>query len=192
LVYLLFFAHLLFPWVNFKDKAQKSIGSLGIRWVVTMTYAGFAILSMIYMHLAKISFQSQFLLQAIFVFFLLIGLYGSLASSDKVGQVHQEQANNRALLDDMRKLARLVRVQMESNDNLDNEIKKSFYDLEENMRFISPSNQKEAWDLEIELTSQLQLIKTQINSMEPNATQLASSINSCQQLFKLRKQILSN
>jgi hypothetical protein len=157
-----------------------------------MTYAGFAILSMIYMHLAKISFQSQFLLQAIFVFFLLIGLYGSLASSDKVGQVHQEQANNRALLDDMRKLARLVRVQMESNDNLDNEIKKSFYDLEENMRFISPSNQKEAWDLEIELTSQLQLIKTQINSMEPNATQLASSINSCQQLFKLRKQILSN
>jgi hypothetical protein len=190
-IYLLFFAHLLFPWVNFQDKAQKSIGSLGIRWVVTFMYACFAIIAMLYMHHQKVTFTSQLLLQSVFVFFLLIGLYGSVASSDKVGQIHQEEQKNRAQLDSLRKLAQLIKVQVESNSTIDKAVKAEFIQFEESLRFISPSNQSEAWDLESELISQLQNFKNQMG-IENNAPQLNAIISTCNQLYKIRKQTLSN
>ena len=32
IIYFLVFVDLLFPWINLKDKTQKQIGSIGLKW----------------------------------------------------------------------------------------------------------------------------------------------------------------
>lgn len=43
IIYCLVFVDFIFPWVNLKDKSQKQIGSIGLRWFFTFFYLILAI-----------------------------------------------------------------------------------------------------------------------------------------------------
>jgi hypothetical protein len=47
IIYGLFFVDILVPWIDFRDKSQRRVGSMGVRWFVTWLYAIVAIAVMI-------------------------------------------------------------------------------------------------------------------------------------------------
>ena len=48
IIYCLVFVDFFFPWVNLKDKSQKQIGSIGLRWFFAFFYLILALLFMVF------------------------------------------------------------------------------------------------------------------------------------------------
>ena len=63
IIYSLVFVDFIFPWVNLKDKAQKHIGSIGLRWFFTYLYLAIAIGAMVIFNTVKpIHFINQIII----------------------------------------------------------------------------------------------------------------------------------
>ena len=101
IIYCLVFVDVIFPWVNLKDKSQKQIGSIGLRWFFTFFYLILAIGVMVIFNTVKpIHFTNQIIIQALF-FFIVWAIY-MFSSSDKVREVYIEEKQNRDRIDEMK------------------------------------------------------------------------------------------
>ncbi len=193
LIYSLFFLDLLLPWVNFNDKSQRSIGSIGLRWFSTFAYDIAAIGIMVLCNYQKdTAFTTQVLFHGIALFLFLLGLMFSMSSSSKVVEVYNEETNNRMGIETARSAMRGLKRTI-SVVQIDSTFSHQINQLEENLRFISPSNNSDA----IVLDSSL---RDEINSLEhyiKNTTQIdykivRDQINKCEITIKERKQVYSN
>ena len=85
IIYCLLFIDIIVPWVNFKDKSQKTIGSIGLRWFFTFFYMLLAIGAMVVFNSVKpIHFTNQIIIQRILFFLILLGFFMACCSSDRV------------------------------------------------------------------------------------------------------------
>jgi hypothetical protein len=64
--------------------------------------------------------------------------------------------------------------------------------LEENLRFISPTNNPEAFELENSFAKTLSDIEFAISNFSMNEEAIASNLKTCDRIFNNRKQIHSN
>jgi hypothetical protein len=191
-IYTLLFVDLIIPWVDLNDREQKTIGSIGVRWFVTLGYGIFAILGMLYFHFQQTDFNAQLLIHCILFFFLLIGFFGAFRSTQKVSEVYQSELNNRQTLDSLRKKAFQLKTLMESNSNIDKNLVLTFSRIQEDLRFISPSNSREAWELEETFSVELDKLISSVRNIKPDQDEISSMIQNCNIIFKQRKQVLSN
>jgi len=113
LIYCLLFIDIIVPWVNFKDKSQKTIGSIGLRWFFTFFYMIVAIGVMVVFNSVKpIHFTNQIIIHGILFFFLLFGFFMAFSSSDKVRDVYVEGKQNRDRIDEMKKATKEVQLKI--------------------------------------------------------------------------------
>jgi hypothetical protein len=192
-IYALFFLDLLVPWIDFKDKSQKSIGSLGLRWFSTFTYDVLAIGIMVYFNYHKeTAFMTQLLFHGIALFLFLLGLLFSMTSSEKVAQVYHEETTNRAGIESVRMAMRSLQRTV-SLVHIDSTFSNQINQLEENLRFISPSNNAEAAILESNLTEEINSLEYYIkNTAQIDYKIVRDQINKCEITIKERKQVYSN
>ncbi|MDO9255785.1 MAG: hypothetical protein Q7U54_09760 [Bacteroidales bacterium] len=193
IIYALFFLDIIFPMVDFKDKSQKTIGSLGLRWLFTSVYTVAAIAAMIISNTVKpIEINSQILIQGIFFFLLSLGLYIAISSSKKVHEVFAEQSLNRYHLDEMNMATKNVLRKIDQMATIPTDVKSRITTIHENLRFISPCNNKEALDLESDFLNEMNTIKDCLFDIPLNYEKIIENIQRCERTYKERKQIFTN
>jgi hypothetical protein len=192
LVYGLFFCNFRAPWIDLKDKSQKQIGAIGISWFAMWFYAIAAVVAMLVANLAyELSFELQLIIHCGLLFFLLLFVLFSRHSADKVAEVYNEQtANKNGILEMKRAMLALKAKISETADLPDNFVHK-INSLDESLRFISPTENNEAHDLERSFVKTINAICFAIQDYSYNEEQIEDNIKKCERLYQNRKNIYS-
>lgn len=193
IIYMLNSIDLLIPWVSFEDKSHKSIGSIGLRWVSTFSYSLLAIGAMIFFNIGEPLHQTtQILFQAILLCLLLFGLFSAKSASNKVRDVFNQEKSYQDRIYEIKNFSNEIQSKMERIENMPSEINLRMNELVENIKYISPSNNIMAKDLESRLINQMKMVNDCISDNPFDFDKLKENIRSCQRLCNERKQIFSN
>lgn len=192
IIYSLLFIDILLPMCDFKDKSQKIVGSLGIRWFITGVYKLFAIGAMaIFIFYKPLDFNVQIIIHGILFFLLLIGLYSASTASDKVEEIFYDESQRMNHLTEMRKSIQNLQLKLYQTSNISPEIIAGISNLQEELRFITPSNNPESVDLEADFLKEIKAINDAIFEIPLNHEKIVARINNCQRICSARKIIFS-
>lgn len=193
IIYCLLFIDIIVPWVNFKDKSQKTIGSIGLRWFFTFFYTLLAVGAMVVFNSVKpIHFSNQIIIQGILFFFLLLGYFMAFSSSDKVREVYVEEIQNRDRFDEMKKATKEIQLKIDQMKNIPTDIINKLNDLQENLRFLSPCNNSNAYELEAKFVEEMRALNGCFFDIPLNIEKINDNIQNCNRTLKERKQVFSN
>jgi hypothetical protein len=193
LIYCVNFIDFLIPWVNFKDKSQKTIGSIGLRWVFTFFYILFALGAMVIFNLfVPFSFVNQLLVHSGLLFLFLVGLFLAISSSGVVKTVFEEEKHNREGMVEMKRMTREVQLKLDQMPNLPAGLVQRIGEIQSNLRFLSPGNNSEAVALEVEFTKTMKAMYDCLYDLPLNEEKINRYIHDCERIYNDRKQIFSN
>jgi hypothetical protein len=193
IVYGLFFVDILVPWIDFKDKSQRKVGSMGVRWLATWLYAIAAIAVMIAANVVyDFTFSTQLIIHGVLLFLLFLGLLGALHVSDKITQVYQIEKANRSGVTEMKKAMVTLKDKINETANFPEEFIRKVNALEESLRFIAPTENSEAHELERTFIDAINAIGFALTNYSLNEQHIEDSLKKCERLYQNRKQIYSN
>jgi hypothetical protein len=191
IIYSLFFVDILVPWIDLGDKSQKKVGSLGVRWFFTLFYAIAAIAGMFVCHSSGCSFETQILCHCVLIFVLILGFVASLHSSGKVQQVYQQETLNRNGILEMKKAITNLKDKMNDLSELPEHFICRVNELEENLRFVSPSESAEAHSLERQFVGIIDDISFAVSNYSMNEEAIVSNLKKVERISQNRKNIYS-
>jgi hypothetical protein len=192
IIYLLLFVEKLVPMVDLKDKAYKGVGSLGLKWFFTILYASSAIWVMVRFNTVKpIDVNGQMIIHGILFFLLLVGLYFVFYASQKVGEVFIEETGIRSRIDEMKRATREIKLKADLTNNFPSDLNIRVTALLENLRFISPINDREAMKLEDEYLKEIKDLQDCLFYNPLNYDKSIELLQKCEQTYNERKRMYS-
>lgn len=193
IIYLLWFIEKFVPMIDLKDKAQKDVGSLGLKWTFSILYALSAISAMfVFNNVKQVDLTTQIIIQTILFFFLLIGLYFVFYSSQKVLGVFIEETKNRSRIEEMKKATKEVQLKLDQMTNIPADVILKVNELFDNLRFISPTQNPDATILERNYINQIKAVHDCLFDSPFNFDRIMENIKNCERTYKEIKQIYSN
>lgn len=193
LIYCLLFIDIIVPWVDLKDKSQKTIGSIGLYWFFAFFYMIVAIGAMVVFNSVKpIHFISQIIIHGILFFFLLLGFFMAFSSSDKVREIYIEEKQNRDSIDEMKKATKEVQLKIDQMKNIPTDIINKLNDIQENLRFLSPCNNSNAYELEAKFIEEIRVLNNCFFDIPLNIEKINDNIQNCNRTLTERKKVFSN
>ncbi|MEI6852869.1 MAG: hypothetical protein WCL06_08505 [Bacteroidota bacterium] len=193
LIYLLYFIDKLIPMVDLKDKSHREVGAMGVKWVYATIYMVLAVSVMIFFNgIHPIDFTSQLIIHGALFFVLLLGVYFSSYSSRKAHSIYVEENQQRSVLIEIKTTIRDVLLKLEKASDAPPEIAKRIIVLQDNLRYISPSNNKEALEFETQILKEMKAIYGNLFDIPINVEKIVANIVSCEIIYKERKKIFSN
>jgi len=193
IIYGLFFIGIIIPWIDLKDNSQRQIGSIGIREFVTYFYMLLAIAAMIIFNTVNpINFTDQLITHGILFFLLLFGLFMAFSSSEQVKEVYEEEKQNRDCIDEMKKATKEVQLKIDMMKDIPSDIISRLNALQENLRFLSPCNNNDAFELENKFVDEMKTLNNYFFNIPLNFDNIDENIRNCERIFKERKQVFSN
>lgn len=193
LIYCLFFVDVLVPWVNWSDKAQKSVGSMGLRWFVTWVYAAFAVAVMLVCNLWLVaSFELQLILHCVLFFLLLLGFTGVLHASGKVGGKYVQESRSRQGVQEMKQAVSGLKEAAAGCAQLPAACMHRIDSLEEGLRFLSPSDNLEARLLERQFVETVESIAAALPGYAADQEKIDAAFKKAERLYASRKAVYSN
>ena len=193
IIFLLWYIEKFVPMINLKDKSQKDVGTLGLKWLFAILYTIFAIGVMLVCNTMKpMGISTQIIFHAILLFLLLVGLYFMNYTSEKVLEVYKEETSNRSRIDEMKKTTKEVVLKLGQMKNISNDITSSINTLYENLRFISPSKNEQAIELEANFLNEMRKVHDSLFDTPLNNEKIIENIQNCEQIYKERKRVFSN
>ena len=193
LIYIFSFFDIFIPWIDLKDKPQKKIGSIGIRWAFTTLYMLTGAGAMIIFNTVNpISFTSQLIIHGILLFLLLTGLFLAFSSSEKVHEIHQEEQQILIKIDEMKKTTRELQLKLDRMTDIPEDIIQRINNLQENIRFLSPCNNNRATELEKQFVEEMRKLDDCFVNLPLNIDNIQDNIKNCERTCKERKQVFSD
>jgi len=193
LVYGLFFCNFRAPWIDLQDKTQKQIGKLGISWLATWLYAIFAIGIIVTGYFVpELTFTIQLIIHAVLLFFFFMWMLLARHSSDKVAEVYQQETQQRSKINEMKIAMRNLKDKISDTANLPESFTNRINSLEEGLRFISPSNNDEAYSLENQFSKTVSDISYAISNFSMNEEAIESNLKKLERIYQNRKNIYSH
>jgi hypothetical protein len=193
IIYALYFIDILFPMVDFTDKSQKTIGSLGLRWVFTFFYMILAIAVMVFFNvITSTDFGTQILVHAILLFLVSLGLYFAFSSAQKVHDVFKQEKILLSRIDEMRNATKEVQRKVDKIKDLNVDVVVKLSELQENLRFISPCNNQKAVELETNFLIEMRNLNDNFSITPFDYDKITESLENCERTYLERKQIYSN
>ena len=193
LIYCLFFVDVLVPWVNWSDKAQKSIGSMGVRWFITWVYAALAVAVMLVCNLWLVtSFELQLILHCVLFFLLLLGFTGVLHASGKVAERYVQESQCRQGVQEMKQAVRGLKDAAEGCAQLPASCMRRINDLEDGLRYLSPSDNWEARSLERQFVETVESIAIALPGYAADQEKVDAAFKKAERLYANRKSLYSN
>jgi hypothetical protein len=191
LIYLINFAN-IFGLIGIYFDFNKQIAGLGIRLVYIRFYSLFAIAIILICWIMKVSFIHQFFLQLLGLFFLSVAFFLSQLSSGKATSVATEQDALRKGKDDVLKAINSFEIlfSVDSSKWIKEKTKIEF--LKEDVRYLSPSNNPSAYELDTKILSTLNEAYDSAIKKNEGGTEIIALLNKCEELLKLRKNMYSN
>ena len=191
IIYALFFIDILVPWINLRDSAQRRVGSLGLRWFVTGLYAFLAIATMTGCNtILSIAFATQLIIHCTLFFFLLLGMYGAFSASNKVQEIHEKSKSEQSGIAEMRKAMSRLKEKMFAVNDLPSGITARINKLDSELRYLSPSNNPEAYNLERSFIETLNEIA--LSDFSANEAGIENLLSKCERIYKNRLNIYSH
>lgn len=193
IIYNLFFLDILIPWVDFSDLSHRRIGSIGLRWSVTLIYAFLAIITIILSHkYFNLSFTTLLLIHAALLFFMLLGMLGAFLSSGKTMEVHEKQRGNTNGIAEMKKAVYNLRNKMAGVGDLPESLIDKINKLNEELQYLSPVNNEDSYELEKSFIETVNDINFALVNHSLNKEKIERDLIKCEHIFQNRKQIYSN
>lgn len=193
IIYLLLFIDILIPMVAFKDASHKTVGSIGLRWFFTIFYMVVAIVVMAIFNIDNsINIYSQIIIYGILLFLLLLGLYFAKSSSHKVEKVFFEENQAQSRVEDIKKAIKGIQLKLDQMNNIPTDTIKRINALQEDLRFMIPSNNQNAFELDTTYISEVKSIQDHLSNIPINYDKINESIQNCESLYKEKKKIFSN
>ncbi len=193
IIYSLFFMDIIVPWVDFKDQSQKTIGSIGLRWFYTFFYIIVAVgVMVVFNTVIPIQFTNQIIIHGVLLFLILLGFFMAFSSSDKVSEVYVQEKQNRDRVDEMKKATKEVQKKTDQMKNIPIDTINKLNELQENLRFISPCNNSNAYELEAKFVGEMKVLSDCFFDIPLNLEKINENIQNCNRILKERKQVFSN
>lgn len=192
LIYALFFVDVLVPWVNWSDRSKNRIGSIGLRWFVTWIYAILAIAAMLLCNkVYDVEFPVQLIVHGSLLLILILGFSAVLHASDKVTSVYVKEETMQFGVTEMRRAMSELKDVMCGLPDIPDAIRDRVMRLEEDLRYISPSNNPEAADMEQRFSLAIREVCHKIGGNTGNTDLIVVSLDKAAYILKNRKSIYS-
>lgn len=178
-----------FPLIDTSKKAHKEVGMMGIHFTSIGSYFVAVVAIMAAGIYWDLSFTLQLLLQLGALLLLVLGRVATLHAGDKVEQVYQSEQilmDGKLMLKDA--MAELMDKVAET-DGLTPELKGRLTEVQESVRFVSPSASSEARNLIAQFTSTTANIAVMLRDVKLNAPQLEQEIGRLERIMTKIKQI---
>ena len=184
IIYLLFFVDILIPWIKLNDKAHRQVGSIGLRWVISWGYAFLAICTMLICNLTfETPFELQLIIHCCLLLLLILGFVGVLHSSSKMVEIYEQESFNSQIINEIKHaLTSLKNILLEYPDLPEPDIQR-INNLEENIRYIAPSNNPEARTLEKQLLDIINDITIAIPNFKINKDSITASLKKAERVY---------
>jgi hypothetical protein len=170
---------------------EKQIGGLGIRLLFIRIYSFFAIILIIVGYFAEVHFRYQLFFQLLATFLILIGFFFSHLSSNSVVAVKDEQDLWRKGKDEILNALNQFEILFTIDSTKWLGEKQKINILKENVRYLSPTNNQAAADIDSEIISTIQKAYTTASNNNGSGEEVFSLLNRCEALLKLRKNTYS-
>jgi hypothetical protein len=191
-VFGIFYLNYAAPWIDLKEKTHKRVGALGIAWFVVWLYAIAAILFMFIANMYEFSFELQLIIHGGLLFFFLLGMWLAGHAADQVKEVYHIETENRSGILEMKKAMQNLINKINETADLPDIFVQRVKALEESLRFISPTENSEAHELEqsfVEITNE---IKFALLDFSMNEEQIENNLKKIERIYQNRKNIYSN
>jgi len=116
----------------------------------------------------------------------------TFSSSDKVSEVYFEEKQNRDRIDEMKKATKELQLRLDAMDNIPAEIVTRINELQENLRYLSPSNNSDSVVLETKFVEEIRFLSKCFLDDPLNMEKIKINIKNCERTYKERKQVFSN
>lgn len=183
----LIFVDVVRPW---DDEHTAKLGSMGIRWTLTIIYAVLAVGLMI--ALREKDFSIQLLVQGGLIVILLLGLAAALRTREQIVGVHKEEMQKVGERDNVKKAWSVLLEKMDSQPDFPPELRERTNALLQDMRYLSPSNNPEALDTDRQLVERAAEIGRMVGDYRMNAEQAEQAIARCERMMQRRRTQYSN
>jgi hypothetical protein len=179
----------LFGWgIDFK----KKISELGIRMVYIRWYTAFALGVMVSGVPLLLPFRYQLLFQLFGLFTLLTGYVFAFYSSNKAIAVQEEQTKQRAGKEELLVAVNRFEALLIDDPNRWKEEISKVARLKETVRYLSPTNNQTAIQLDSEIISTIQQAYLFAKNLDVQNVDVHVLLNKCEYLLKVRKDTYSN
>jgi len=171
---------------------DKQVGGLGIRLFYIRLYSLLAIAIIVIGYFAKAIFNYQLFFQLAAAFILLLGYFFSHLSSSHTSSVQAEQDIQRKGKDEIIKAISQFEMLISKDSNKFGAEKQKIETIKETVRYLSPTNNSSANELDAEIISSIQQAYSVAKNNDNGRTEVFSLLNKCEELLKLRKNTYSN
>lgn len=183
--------------INFKDKSQKQIGSLGVRLVTVGWYSTLAILFVIYNIIEKfvedfppVSFKIQLLVQCILLFFLLLAFLFTGEARRQTELVYNEEQALKAGKSNIKSVLNDTVIAAEESPGIPDEIKYRLKVIAEETRYISPSISPESVEIDKKIIKDCTYLRGAFTDYKLNKRDVESLIYSLGRNMSRRRKAL--
>jgi hypothetical protein len=170
---------------------EKQIGGLGIRLLFIRIYSFFAIILIIVGYFAEVHFRYQLFFQLLATFLILIGYFFSHLSSNSVVAVKDEQDLWRKGKDEILNALNQFEILFTIDSTKWLGEKQKINILKENVRYLSPTNNQAAADIDSEIINTIQKAYTTASNNNGSGEEVFILLSKCEALLKLRKNTYS-
>jgi hypothetical protein len=140
----------------------------------------------------NLSFTTQLLAQGALIFMLLLGFFATIRSSDRIGEIYQQESARRSGIIEMEKATSSLQNKMNEVSELPGFFITRINTLRENIRFISPANNQEAYQLDRLFTKTIIDIELAISNFKMNEKAIEAHLANCERIYHQRKRIHSH
>lgn len=170
---------------------EKQVGGLGIRLVYIRFYSIIAIAIITIGYIAEVQFRYQLFFQLLAAFILLIGYFFSYLSSGKAVSVQAQQDLERKGKDEILRALNQFEILFTRDSTRWAGEKQKIDFLKEDVRYLSPTNNQSAADIDSEIASTIQQAYAIARNKNEGGVEVFSLLNKCEELLKLRKNTYS-
>ncbi|MBO4752434.1 MAG: hypothetical protein J5526_06770 [Bacteroidales bacterium] len=178
----LFFIDIVRPW---SDEHTAKIGSMGVRWTLTIVYAVLALGAMVLMRNKE--FSLQIIIQGVLVAVLLLGLVAALRTKEQIVKVHEDEQQKVGNRDSVKQAWSMLLEKMEMQSDFPPELKERTVSLVEDMRYLSPTNGAEAMETDRMLIECAEEMSRMLGDYRLNAESAGQLMSKSERLLQRRR-----
>ena len=178
---------LFFPLIDLEKKAHKEVGMMGIHLAAINTYAVVAIVIMVVGMIWELSFTWQILLQLGALLILIIGRVATLHSGEKVEAVYEKEQVLKGGKQQLKAAAESMMDAIARSSELSPVLVSRITQLTEDIRYITPSTNNEALNLELQFTRLSSDLEVVLRQSPQNNDQIAETVGQLEYILAKRK-----
>jgi hypothetical protein len=175
------------PMINMSRTGHREVGMMGIHYYFVGLCCVLSVAVMIFGILQDVEFKYQLVCQLVVLFLLLVGRVSVLRAGEKVQQVYEMEENAmsgkknlRAVMDDFMDYVATI-------GELDPTVKSRLSDIQESLRFVTPSSNPDAKNLECQFSQIVEDLKMLMRDTTMNGERITDETEHLARILLRRK-----